>query len=238
MPAPRIFGISLRGALIVTAGWHSQLLCLLSWRDVLIPREERSRRWIEWVGAASEEGRIVSRSRGYIVPRIVCPIVWHHGPITADKASAMLKLWGCMRDRVARFRARMREGYEKKNITQMCSRRKEYRCRDGEGWTGNDSISSAFLEPLLYELMCRLYQRSRENWESKYKQSELTDYFVLLRRGWDNIFVLFWLLLYIEYLLHLIIITIIYYFLWHLILALIKIAFCFRLLGFCSDTTK
>jgi len=50
MPVPRIFCISLRGALIVTAGRHSQLLCLLSWRDVLIPREERSRRWIGgWV---------------------------------------------------------------------------------------------------------------------------------------------------------------------------------------------
>lgn len=73
--APRIFGISLRGALIVTAGRHSQLLCLLSWRDVLIPREERSRRWDRWVGTPGVEGRIVSRSRGCIVPRIVCPIV-------------------------------------------------------------------------------------------------------------------------------------------------------------------
>lgn len=153
MPVLRIFGISLRGALIVTAGRHSQLLCLLSWRDVLIPREERSRRWMGgWVGAPGEKGRIVSRSRGCIVPRIVCPIVWHHGPITADKASAMLKLWGCMHDRVARIFARAQEcgGYKKKNITQMCSQRKEYRCRDGEGWTGNDSISFAFLEPYIF----------------------------------------------------------------------------------------
>lgn len=113
--SPRIFGISLRRALIVTAGRHSQLLCLLSWRDVLIPREERNRRWIGgWV--PWEEGRIVSRSRGCIVPRIVCPIVWHHGPITADKASAMLKLWGCIRDRIARFRARTREKDIKRKI--------------------------------------------------------------------------------------------------------------------------
>lgn len=44
MPVPRIFGISLRGALIVTTGRHSQLLCLLSWRGCADSLQERSRR--------------------------------------------------------------------------------------------------------------------------------------------------------------------------------------------------
>jgi len=52
----RIFGISLRGALIVTAGRHSQLLCLLSWRGCADSKgEERSRRRI----GAPAGGRIV-----------------------------------------------------------------------------------------------------------------------------------------------------------------------------------
>lgn len=38
----RIFGISLRGALIVTAGRHSQLLCLLSWRGCADSKREKS----------------------------------------------------------------------------------------------------------------------------------------------------------------------------------------------------
>lgn len=40
MPVPRIFGISLRGALIVTTGRHSQLLCLLSWRGCADSKRE------------------------------------------------------------------------------------------------------------------------------------------------------------------------------------------------------
>lgn len=168
-----------------------------------------------WVGAPGEEGRIVSRSRGCIVPRIVCPIVWHHGPITADKARQCSNCGGvCAIASHVFARAQESGEYKKKNVTQMCSRRKEYRCRDGEGWTGNDSISSAFL----YELMCRLYQTSRENWESK-SQSKLVDIVLVYADGTISF------ILSIYY---------IYYFLWHLILPLIKIDFRFRSLAFAA----
>lgn len=46
MPVPRIFGISLRGALIVTTGRHSQLLCLLSWRGCADSPREKSTGWV------------------------------------------------------------------------------------------------------------------------------------------------------------------------------------------------
>lgn len=67
--------------------------------------------------------------------------------------------------------------YKKKNITQMCvvDEKNTDVSRDrGRVNTGNDSISSAFLEPLLYELMCRLCIRHRAKIENRNKSQSVS----------------------------------------------------------------
>lgn len=105
--------------------------------------------------------------------------------------------------------------YKKKNITQMCvvDEKNTDVSRDrGRVNTGNDSISSAFLEPLLYELMCRLCIRHRAKIENRNKSQSVSADTSHCTSDADrtlslHIYIILTHLLYFEHLLHLLFLT-------------------------------
>ena len=131
-------------------GWFRERIEVVDPRKGVGTGEEGwARRWlarVEWF-----------RSRGCIVPSIVCPIVWHHGPITADKTAAMLSL--CVRVGAAvcvfghgQRRAREKEG-KKRQIRKKYNVGRGYRWsspRGGKGWLMEVEWLCGVLAPLFF----------------------------------------------------------------------------------------
>lgn len=131
-------------------GWFRERIGVVDPRKGVGTGEEGwARRWlarVEWF-----------RSRGCIVPSIVCPIVWHHGPITADKTAAMLSL--CVRVGAAvcvfghgQRRPREKEG-KKRQIRKKYNVGRGYRSsspRGGKGWLMEVEWLCGVLAPLFF----------------------------------------------------------------------------------------